>query len=143
MSRNARDNDFSFRQRALFCPACGGLAARRAALCRACARRRWRSLRNFADHREAVLARDGSCCQGCGAPNQRVVHHRRPGRHAVGSLITLCPACHARIHSLRANRRWMPESLLRLWREQHPGAPVQLQLPIEPTVQGREAAAAA
>ena len=129
-------------QASLFCSGCGGLAPRRAALCRACARRRWRSLRNFAGHREVVLARDGSCCHGCGAPNQRVVHHRRPGRHAAAWLITLCPACHARIHRLRANRRWMPESLLRLWREQHPGVPVQLQLPIE-RLEGREAVAAA
>ena len=130
-------------QASLFCPACGGLAPRRAALCRACARRRWRSLRNFAGHREAVLARDGSCCQACGAADQRVVHHRRPGRHAAAWLITLCPACHARVHRLRANRCWMPESLVRLWREQHPGAPVQLQLAIETAGQGREAAAAA
>ena len=129
-------------QRELFCPGCGSLAPRRVAVCRACARRRQHSLRHFAGHREAVLARDGRCCQGCGAGKAVVVHHRRPGRHAALWLITLCPACHARIHRLRANRRWLPESLLGLWREQNPGVPVQLQLAIE-DAPGREAAAAA
>jgi hypothetical protein len=28
-------------------------------------------------------------------------------------------------------RRWVPSLLAELWQEVHPGAPVQLQLPIE------------
>lgn len=131
-------------QRQLFCPGCGGRTPRRASLCHSCTRQRRHSLRNFAGHREDVLARDGRCCQACGAGNQCVVHHRRPGRHAAAWLITLCPACHARIHRLRANRRWLPSALLALWQEQHAGVPVQLQLAIDPpAAQGREASAAA
>jgi hypothetical protein len=50
---------------------------------------------------------------------------------------------HARIHRLGAIRRWLPETVLGLWREQHPGVPFQLQLAIErPATQSREAAAA-
>ena len=45
------------------------------------------------------------------------------------SLITLCRACHARLHRLGAIDRWVPELLGDLWAEQHPGAPRQLQLP--------------
>ena len=56
--------------------------------------------------------------------------------------ITLCPACHAVVHRLQANRRWLPEPLLALWREQHPGAPLQLQFPIETAPAAREKAAA-
>ena len=57
-----------------------------------------------------------------------MVHHRHP-RHTYDSLITLCAACHARLHRLGAIHRWVPEPLLELWAEQHPGAPRQLQLP--------------
>jgi hypothetical protein len=70
-----------------------------------------------------VLARDRYRCQGCGAAHQRTVHHRRPGRHASAWLITLCPACHAVVHRLQRHRRWLPDLLLALWREQHPNYP--------------------
>jgi hypothetical protein len=129
-------------QRRLWCP-CGSADVRSGGLCPRCQRAAWHSRRYFAGHREAVLTRDGFCCRGCGALNQRVVHHRRPGRHATAWLITLCPACHARIHRLRANRRWLPSAVLVLWSEQHAGVPVQLQLAIEAAAAGREAAAAA
>jgi hypothetical protein len=58
------------------------------------------------------------------------VHHRKPGLHDPEWLITACAACHARIHRLLAVRVWLPDRLIELWTEQHPGAPVQLQLPL-------------
>ena len=116
-------------QPSLFCR-CGADPAI-AGLCRRCYRQAVHSRRRFGGHREAVLARDRYRCQGCGAGNQRTVHHRKPGRHASAWLITLCPACHATVHRLRAHRRWLPGSLLALWREQHPEVPEQLQRGLE------------
>jgi hypothetical protein len=57
------------------------------------------------------------------------VHHRRPGDHT--QLVTLCAGCHARVHRSRILGRWLPEILVVLWREWHPDAVEQLQLPIE------------
>ncbi len=109
--------------------------------CQPCYARRRRSRVYFAGMRDQVLARDGYRCQGCGAGNQRPVHHRRPGVHETRWLVTICPACHAVIHKLQSHRRWLPVSLLELWREQHPAVPLQLQLSIHEDVRGREAAA--
>jgi len=134
-----------FDQKRLFCPDCGGLPAI-SGFCQPCYARRRRSRIYFAGMRNQVLARDGCRCQGCGAGNQRPVHHRRPGVHKIEWLVTLCPGCHAIIHKLRAHRRWLPVPLLALWHEQHPAVVLQLQLPIgfesDPQVpQGREAVA--
>jgi 5-methylcytosine-specific restriction endonuclease McrA len=114
-------------QCALFCPSCGRPPAV-AGFSFSCYWQHRRSLRYFAGLREAVLLRDGCRCQACGVANQRAVHHRRPGLHALPWLVTLCPACHAVVHRLRARRRFLPDPLLRLWREQHPAVPLQLQL---------------
>jgi hypothetical protein len=47
------------------------------------------------------------------------------------------------IDKLRRHRRWLPASLVALWREQHPEVTLQLQLPIEiPAARGREKVAA-
>jgi hypothetical protein len=43
---------------------------------------------------------------------------------------TVCAGCHTRLHRLRVLRVWIPELLVLLWIEQHPGVPVQLQLPV-------------
>src|SRR3954463_7701413 len=51
------------------------------------------------------------------------------GVHAADQLISLCAACHARIHRLGALRQWLPEFAVELWAEQHPEMPVQLQFP--------------
>ena len=48
-------------------------------------------------------------------------------------LVTLCIRCHVRLHRSRRLRYWVPEALLRLWRELHPAAPLQLQLPLAVT----------
>ena len=49
-------------------------------------------------------------------------------------LVTLCIRCHVRLHHSLRSRRWVPEVLLGLWRELHPGAPLQLQLPFIMTI---------
>jgi len=46
-------------------------------------------------------------------------------------LVTLCAGCHARVHRTRILSRWLPEVLVVLWREWHPDAAEQLQLPME------------
>ena len=121
------------RQESLFCPDCGGLPAV-AGLCGPCYRQRRHSAQYFAGIRDQVLARDRYQCQGCGAGNQRPVHHRRPGVHDRKWLVTICPSCHAVIHKLQAHRRWLPDFLLTLWREQHPAVPLQGQLDIGDSV---------
>jgi hypothetical protein len=81
---------------------------------------------------------------------RRLVVHHRDERNAKSWLITLCIRCHVRLHRSRQLRYWVPEALLGLWRELHPDALLQLQLPfavptratdetIEP-VRGSEAA---
>jgi len=110
------------------CP-CGRPAAI-TGLCRPCYRAGAHSRARFAGHRQAVLARDGGRCRCCGAgkSGRRLqVHHRQPGVHDPERLVTVCAACHARVHRLLALRRWLPEFLIELWVEQHPGRPQQLQ----------------
>lgn len=54
--------------------------------------------------RRKVLARDRHCCQtpGCGHTRFLEIHHIRPrsqgGGHRAENLITLCAACHRRVH---------------------------------------------
>ncbi len=79
---------------------------------------------HFGGLREAVLQRDGYCCRGCGASGRDkrsiTVHHRVPGKSLLHLMISLCPACHARVHRTKAVLFEMPPLLLQLWREQHP-----------------------
>jgi 5-methylcytosine-specific restriction endonuclease McrA len=84
----------------------------------------------FGGNRESVLYRDQYRCQSCGAGDASVlhVHHRRRGVSEPGLLITVCSACHARLHRLASIHVWIPELLAILWAEQHPDSPVQLQL---------------
>ena len=97
--------------------------------CRRCYDRRRRSDLFFGGFRDVVLARDG-CCQVCLAFERLVVHHRRPGRDKPALQIALCRGCHLRVH----RRHQLPgdygELFFRLWREQHPGRPAQLRLPL-------------
>ena len=111
----------------LCCP-CGSIALYRRGLCEPCYNRRRRDRARFAGQRDRVLARDRCLCRVCRASGPLVVHHRRPSNRS-SALITLCRACHARLHRLRAIDRWVPDLLEKLWAEQHPGAPLQLQLP--------------
>jgi hypothetical protein len=59
-----------------------------------------------------------------------LVHHRDQ-RNEEELLLTLCIGCHMRVHHSYGFRRWLPEMLLKLWREWHEGEPVQLQLSLE------------
>jgi 5-methylcytosine-specific restriction endonuclease McrA len=49
-----------------------------------------------------ILRRDGWRCQSCGAMSNLDVHHREfrshSGEDTEENLITLCTACHARVH---------------------------------------------
>ena len=97
--------------------------------CRLCYYRRYHSLRWFGGLRELVLKRDRFRCRACGAARRLVVHHRDGGHNSKSLLVTLCIRCHLRLHHSRRLRRWVPNALLGLWRELHPGAPFQLQFP--------------
>ena len=52
--------------------------------------------------RQQVLRRDGWRCQSCGTMSNLEVHHREfrshSGADSEKNLITLCAACHARVH---------------------------------------------
>jgi len=52
--------------------------------------------------RQQVLRRDGWRCQSCGTMSNLEVHHREfrshSGSDSEENLITLCAACHARVH---------------------------------------------
>jgi len=120
-------------QRTLFCR-CGQGTPVIAGLCRACYRARAHSRLRFGGWREEILARDHTCCRICGAGKSGRslhVHHRKPGVQDPAALLTVCAACHARLHRRLAWRGWAPELLLALWREQQPGAPLQLQFPFD------------
>jgi 5-methylcytosine-specific restriction endonuclease McrA len=52
--------------------------------------------------RQQVMHRDGWRCQLCGTMSNLEVHHREfrshAGKNSEENLITLCTACHARVH---------------------------------------------
>jgi len=111
-----------------FLCACGKRIALKAlGCCRSCYDRRHHSLRFFGGLRERVLERDRFSCRGCGKRSALVVHHR-DRRNRANLLVTLCIRCHLRIHHSSGWRYWFSAMLVRLWRELHPNAPMQLQL---------------
>ena len=59
-------------------------------------------LLSYEDLRQQILRRDGWRCQSCGAMSNLEVHHKQfrshSGHDLEGNLITLCRACHAKIH---------------------------------------------
>jgi 5-methylcytosine-specific restriction endonuclease McrA len=61
-------------------------------------------LHPFSDEslRQQILRRDGWRCQSCGTMTNLEVHHREfrsdSGSDSEENLITLCTACHARVH---------------------------------------------
>jgi 5-methylcytosine-specific restriction endonuclease McrA len=93
-------------------------------LCATCYSLRRQDRENFAGLREVVLERDGYRCRVCYASGRDkrsiIVHHRVPGVSVLNLMISLCPACHARVHHTLAVLREMSPVLLKLWREQHP-----------------------
>lgn len=93
-------------------------------MCATCYTLRRQDEEHFGGLREAVLERDGYCCRVCGASGRGkrsiTVHHRKPGRSVLHLMISLCPACHAKVHRTKTVMSEMPPLLLELWREQHP-----------------------
>ena len=132
-------------QRTLFCCGCGSAIPAVRGLCTRCYSQSGRNRVRFAGHREEVIERDCARCRTCGAGKSGRslhVHHRVKGLHAPEWLVTLCAACHARVHRLSAIRRWLPEDLVELWREQHPGLPEQMQFALTTEYAWQEAVAA-
>ncbi len=119
------------RQLAWWCRACGSAPLVAGGWCRRCYDRRRHSRRFFGGHRETVLTRDG-CCQVCLADRGLVVHHRQPGTERMQWQITVCVRCHARVHRRHQLPGDYSDLFFRLWREQHPGRPAQLRLPLAP-----------
>jgi 5-methylcytosine-specific restriction endonuclease McrA len=119
-------------QRAFSCP-CGNFKVLALGLCATCYTLRRQDEQYFGGLREDVLERDDHTCRGCGKRGGRKrsigVHHRRPGISTLRWMVSLCPGCHAKVHRTRVLRRRMSPFLLKLWREQHPGAPEQNLLP--------------
>jgi hypothetical protein len=78
------------------------------------------------------LERDGYRCRVCDASGRDkrsiIVHHRVPGKSVLNLMLSLCPACHAKIHRTKAVLSAMPLLLLELWRELHPMGHEQVQL---------------
>ncbi len=114
-------------QLSFLCPCGKRIALKALGCCRSCYDRRHHSLRFFGGLRERVLERDRFCCRGCGKRSALVVHHR-DRRNRANLLVTLCIRCHLRIHHSSGWRYWFSAMLVRLWRELHPNAPMQLQL---------------
>lgn len=114
-------------QTALWC-SCGNSRITPNGKCDTCARRDRLSREDFGGLRDDVLERDGFRGQCCGAIEDLIVHHRRPGRNARRLLITLCRGCHARVERTLSPRYSFPDQLRELWREVHPERAEQLCL---------------
>ncbi len=119
------------RRQVLHCP-CGNAKVRLWACVRPATRCKRQGQEHSGGLREAVLERDGYRCRVCDASGRDkrsiVVHHRVPGRSILKLMLSLCPACHAKVHRTRAALSAMPPLLLQLWREQHPDGHEQVQL---------------
>lgn len=118
-------------QRALHCR-CGREKILAQGMCSTCYTLKRQDEAYFGGMREQVLERDGYACRVCGASGRRkrsiVVHHRVPGKSILNLMISLCPACHAKVSRTGAVLSHMPPLLLELWREQHPRAHEQTAL---------------
>ena len=128
-------------QFALCCRSCGAPETRVQGFCAPCYAAQRHDFVYFGGLRRRVLERDRRRCRACGQVETgklRIhVHHRRPGISREKLLVSLCPACHARIHRLRVLDRILLPLAEELWRELHPCAPEQFFLGFE-----REGAAA-
>jgi len=119
------------RQRVMHCP-CGNAQVLALGLCATCYSLKRQDEEYFGGLREAVLERDGYRCRGCDASGRDkrsiTAHHRVPGKSILSLMLSLCPACHAKVHRTKAVLSAMPSILLELWREQHPHGHEQVQL---------------
>jgi hypothetical protein len=118
-------------QHALCCP-CGRPEILALGLCASCYTMKRQDEAYFGGLREAVLARDGYRCRGCGASGRGkrkiTVHHRVPGVSRLELMISLCPGCHAKVERTKMVLSEMTPLLLELWREQHPEGQEQVML---------------
>lgn len=122
-------------QQAMHCR-CGKAKILAHGMCAVCYTLKRQDEAYFGGLREKVLERDGYRCRVCDASGRDkrsiIVHHRVPGRSVLHLMISLCPACHAKIHRTRAVVRLMPPLLLHLWREVHPKGHEQTALTFNP-----------
>ena len=118
-------------QQSMCCP-CGNDRVLARGLCATCYTLKRQDEEHFGGFREAVLERDGRRCRVCDASGRDkrsiIVHHRAPGRSVLNLMISLCPACHAKVHRTKVVLSAMPPLLLELWREQHPKGHEQTRL---------------
>jgi hypothetical protein len=123
-------------QHALCCP-CGRPEILALGLCPTCYTMKRQDEAYFGGLREAVLARDGYRCRGCGASGRGkrkiTVHHRVPGISRLELMISLCPGCHAKVERTKMVLSEMTPLLLELWREQHPEGQEQIMLAFKAT----------
>ena len=107
----------------MYC-SCGRSRLRARGLCAVCYVLQQQDQQYFGGLREAVLERDGHRCRVCDASGRDkrsiTVHHHVPGKSLLPLMISLCPACHNKVHRTKAVLSAMPPLLLELWREQHP-----------------------
>jgi 5-methylcytosine-specific restriction endonuclease McrA len=124
----------------LCCRSCGSPQTRVRGFCASCYAARRRDFLYFGGLRRRVLERDRRRCRVCGQAETgktRIhVHHRRPGISREKLLVSLCPACHARVHRLQVLDRVLPPLAEELWRELHPRAPEQIFLGFGPEAPG-------
>jgi 5-methylcytosine-specific restriction endonuclease McrA len=63
--------------------------------------------------RQHILRGDGWRCQSCGTISNLEVHHgdfrSHSGADAEENLITLCSACHTRVHRRYGHKRIVPD----------------------------------
>jgi len=112
--------------------ACGRTEILALGLCATCYSLKRQDEEYFGGLREDVLKRDHYACRGCGARRRGkrtiTVHHRVPGVSKFELMISLCPACHAKVERTQMVLSEMNPVLLILWREKHPGAQEQIML---------------
>ena len=115
-------------QTALLC-GCGRADIHAQGRCSSCYFAWKRSELHFGGLRYRILTRDKWQCL-CGEldSSQIVVHHRRPGVHRERYLLSLCRACHARVHRTYRPLYGFPEFLRDLWREQNRDLAEQYEL---------------
>ncbi len=130
------------KQSVLHCP-CGRAKVLALGLCATCYTLKRQDEEHFGGLREAVLERDGYRCRVCDASGRDkrsiIVHHRVPGKSILRLVISLCPACHARLHRTKIVLSTMPPLLLTLWREQHPDGHEQKNLDFREKTERAEA----
>lgn len=115
-------------QRSLLC-GCGASTLFARGRCKSCYRQFRLSRQKFAGLRQAALVRDGHCCTQCGSPLKILVHHRRKGQDELRWFVTSCRRCHPRLHFLGRLPFGASPHFRMLWRELHPDAVEQLELP--------------